>query len=118
MDLEDSSMKSETSSGLSLGSIHVSCPVTTYRRDDRSSAKHSSSAPSLRTRFPVFRSCKIVLMAEEFEDQMAMADWFSCINMFPGEVIERTPEESVSGLFLLATQTTLFCGTFLNHIPM
>ncbi|KAK2987253.1 hypothetical protein RJ640_017556 [Escallonia rubra] len=37
--------------------------------------------------------------------------------MLPEEVITRTPDESPSGLFLLATHTCVCSGTFLNHIP-
>ncbi|KAK3032630.1 hypothetical protein RJ639_036590 [Escallonia herrerae] len=39
------------------------------------------------------------------------------MSILPDEVITRTPDESPSGLFLLATHTGVCCGTFLNHIP-
>ncbi|KAK2987258.1 hypothetical protein RJ640_017561 [Escallonia rubra] len=37
--------------------------------------------------------------------------------MLPEELITRTPDESPSGLFLLATHKGVCCCTFLNHIP-
>lgn len=37
--------------------------------------------------------------------------------MFPVAVMERRPDESMRGLFLLATQMTVCSGMFLNQIP-
>lgn len=66
----------------------------------------------------MFKSCRTgLLVADELEDQMAMPEWLLRMTIFPAVVIVRTPDESISGLFLLAIQTTVCCGTFLNHIP-
>lgn len=65
------------------------------------------------------KSCKTELFegVDELEDQMGMVDWFPTRKMFPVAAIERLPDESVRGLFLLATQTTDCREMFLNQIP-
>jgi hypothetical protein len=55
---------------------------------------------------------------DEFDDQMGTADRLLNMSTFPVAVILKTPEESESGLSLLATQTTVCGETSLNHIPI
>lgn len=65
------------------------------------------------------RSCKTGVLADtivEFEDQMGFV-WFEVMIMLPVGVIVRTPDEFVSGSFLLATQIGVCSETCLNHIP-
>lgn len=78
--------------------------------------------PSLRTRFPSSRStaAKLELTADvEFTavDQISDPNSFSRTR-FPPEIRSLAVLGSETGISLLATQTTVWFWTLLNHMPM
>lgn len=74
---------------------------------------------SLTTRFPESKSCAIGLFVglEVFEDQMIVFLSFK-MERIPGFVNFKTPDLLGTGVSLFATQTTVFVGIFLYHMPM
>lgn len=64
------------------------------------------------------RSCKTGLADNivEFEDQMRFV-WLEVMIMSPVGLIVRTPDVSVTGSSLFATQMGVCSETCLNHIP-
>ena len=71
------------------------------------------------TRFPEFKSWALELATEfiTFDDQR-ISFFPSSTTRFPSSDIVRTPEESLSGVSLLATHTTVHTEMLPYHIPM
>ncbi|CBI20436.3 unnamed protein product, partial [Vitis vinifera] len=78
----------------------------------------SSSFPFLSTRFPDSKSWAVGFCADRdaLEDQMELLVPLR-ITRVPWSVTFKTPNESVSGISLLPTHTTVGTLTFLYHIP-